>query len=208
MATLTLIAVLSACAPPAEQDFVPGGSDGTTTTQARPAASTAPAPDPGVETVTASPGLRIAIEWPSERNAMIKAFTDTYVRQWRAVGTGGRDESYLGGVIEPANRDSYRWVSSFLNEKLSARGTAKLYALRVASVTGRGAEINACVDESGIQVTDAGGEPIADQPPWTTPPRSTWFQVAAVRRGDDGTWRVKLLKHAAYPDELAKECLR
>ncbi|GIH21978.1 hypothetical protein Aph01nite_02880 [Acrocarpospora phusangensis] len=199
-----LVLVLSACGAPAGREFVPGG--GAATAKAAPAASSAPAP--GVETVTAAPGLKVTIEWPSERNVMVKAFTDSFVGQWRAVGTDGEDESYLEGVEEPANRDAYRWVRSFLAEKQSAQGTAKLYALRVASVTGRGAEINACVDTSGIRVTDAAGDPVADQPPWTAPPQSTYLQVAAVRRGDDGTWRVKLFRHASYPHERAKECLR
>ncbi|GAA0982654.1 hypothetical protein GCM10009555_052940 [Acrocarpospora macrocephala] len=202
MAITLMILALSACATPAGPEFAPGG--GGTTTKALPTTSSAP----GIETITAAPGLEIAIDWPSDRNKMIKAFTDNYVDQWRAVGTAGVDDTYLDSVEEPANRDAYRWVWSFLKGKQSAQGTAKLYALRVASVTGRGAEINACVDTSGIQVTDATGEPIDDQPAWTTSPQSTYFQVAAVRRGDDGTWRVKLFRHASYPDERAKECLR
>jgi hypothetical protein len=92
---------------------------------------------------------------------------------------------------------------------MSARGLAKVYALRVASVTGRGAEVDACVDESGVRVTDAAtGRTVAAQPSWTRPPTSTHLQVAGVRRGDDGRWRIKIFQNAVYPHQRAKECLR
>ncbi|WP_214106719.1 hypothetical protein [Acrocarpospora catenulata] len=208
------IPALGACGTQGQRDFVPGGGATqpaeTTAETTTVAESTAAAQGavPGVETVSAGPGLRVDIEWGGKQDQKIRAFTDNFVDQWRAVLTKGTDKSYLASVEEPATRDSYDWVDSFLKDRLSAQGIAKLYSLRVAAVNGRGAEVNACVDVSGVRVTDSTGAPVADQPDWTTPPRSTYLQVAAVRRGDDGTWRVKLFRHASYPDERAKECVR
>lgn len=197
----------AACsAPPVDRGFVPSGRPGVAFPRTEAVQS------PGVEMITVVPGLRIEVEWPAglEPNqiAMIKAFGDSYVGQWRAVGTTGKNDTYLGSVEDAASRDAYAWVRGFLRARQSARGVARMYALRVASVTGRGAEVDACVDESGMRVTDRKGEPIPDQPIWTKSPRSVYLQLAAVRRGDDGTWRVKLFRHAAYPDERAKECRR
>jgi hypothetical protein len=210
------LALLVACgfltgacsASAADRGFVPsGGAAGAASSQAAAAKQSS-----GVETITVVPGLRVEVEWPagleSSQIAMIKAFGDSYVGQWRAVGTTGKDDTYLGGVEDAASRDAYAWVRGFLKARQSARGVARLYSLRVASVTGRGAEVDACVDESGVRVTDRTGEPIPDQPIWTKPPTSIYLQVAAVRRGDDATWRVKLFRHAVYPDERAKECVR
>lgn len=220
VALVLAIPVLGACGTQGQQDFVPGGAaaqrtgaaaetTAETTTVGEAADSTAAeGAVAGVETVSAGPGLRVDIEWGGKPDQKIRAFTDNFVDQWRAVLSKGADKSYLDSVEEPAIQDAYTWVDGFLKGRNSAQGIAKLYSLRVAAVNGRGAEVNACVDVSGVRVTDAAGAPVADQPDWTTPPRSTYLQVAAVRRGDDGTWRVKLFRHASYPDERAKECVR
>ncbi|MEW9527028.1 hypothetical protein [Microbispora sp. NPDC049125] len=215
MRSTAVAAAVSACALLAAGCSVPGEERGFTpagVVAGQRSGGSQPAPAPSVETVAVAPGLTVQIEWPEAlepaHTAMVKALTGTYTAQWRAVGSLGEDESYLGAVEDAASRDAYTWVHGFVSEKLSARGVAKIYGLRVASVSGRGAEVDACVEESGVRVTDKNGDPIAEQPLWTKPPRSTYLQVAAVRKGDDGAWRVKLFQHAAYPDERAKECVR
>ncbi|MFB9251538.1 hypothetical protein ACFFWE_25130 [Sphaerisporangium melleum] len=165
------------------------------------------------QTVDAGQGMNVSIEWPAgldiEQQAMVKAFTDGYVASWRAVVTQGEDDAYLGSVQDQAGRDAYTWVRGFVDRREAATGTAKLYAIRVPSVSGRGAEVDACVDQSGVRVTDAGtGRPVARQPAWTRPPAAVYLQVAAVRKGDDGAWRVKTYMHASYPHQRAKECRR
>ncbi|MEV6982607.1 hypothetical protein AB0M95_15285 [Sphaerisporangium sp. NPDC051017] len=220
---LAVALLATGCAAGAERPFTPGGSSGATpapgatsdvssgagvvTPGAPKALSTA-----GAETVDVAPGLSVSIEWPagldSARQAMVRSFTDGYVGAWRAVTTGGEDKSYLDGVEDEAARDAYTWVRGFLNRGESATGTAKLYALRVASVVGRGAEVDACVDESGLQVTGTDGRPVTTQPSWTRPPAAIYLQVAALRRGDDGAWRTRAFMHAAYPHQRAKECRR
>ncbi|WP_203980841.1 hypothetical protein [Planotetraspora silvatica] len=207
-AMVSICALLAACGgSPQERDFTPAGA-----VAGQPSSGAGAVKPPGAETVAAGPGLKVETEWPDGLNAshtaIVKAFTDYYAGRWRAVGSLGKDKSYLGGVEDAAARDAYKWVRGFVAGKWSARGVAKLYALRVASVDGHGAQIDACVDESGVRVTDRSGTPVPAQPAWTKPPRSTYFQVAAVRQGDDGTWRIMLFRHASYPDERAKECVR
>ncbi|GAA0393971.1 hypothetical protein GCM10009530_51790 [Microbispora corallina] len=218
MRSTAVAAALAACAVPMaacsasapERGFTPAGvivDDPSSSGDAAGAGQT-----PAVETIAAGPGLQVRIEWPAALEAdqagMVRAFGDSYAGQWKAVGSLGKDRSYLDGVEDPASRDAYAWVDGFLRSRRSARGVAELYALRVASVSGRGAEIDGCVDESGIRVVDRSGDEIAEQPSWTRAPASVYFQAAAVRKGDDGAWRVKLFQHADYPDERAKECVR
>ncbi|WP_066369342.1 hypothetical protein [Herbidospora mongoliensis] len=200
VAVFGLAAALTACGAPADKGFTPQG--------AAPSKAAVEAPPATAETITITDTLKISIEWPDQRDDMIAAFADSYVDQWKAVASGGTDDTYLAGVEDDASRTALAWVTSFTATDTSAQGTAKLYSIRVAAVDGRGAEIDACVDTSGIQVIDETDTPVANQPNWTKPPKSIYLQVAAVRRGDDGTWRVKLFKHAAYPDQAAKECQR
>ncbi|MDH2423957.1 hypothetical protein [Sphaerisporangium sp. TRM90804] len=211
------VLLAAACAPAgAERPFTPRGDAPTAGGPgASPGASGAPGAlsVPQVREVEAAPGLTVSVEWPAGLDAagqaMVQTFADGYVGSWRAVATQGEDTSYLTGIQDEAGRDAYTWVRGFVNRRQSATGTAKVYAVRVASVTGPGAEVDACVDESGIRVTEARtGRPISSQPAWTKPPKSVYLQVAALRRGDDGSWRVKAYMHAAYPHQRAKECRR
>ncbi|MEU6425923.1 hypothetical protein ABZ860_08465 [Microbispora sp. NPDC046973] len=203
--------LVSACAPPdADRGFTPGGG----VEPAAAAASGTPGRQPGTETVTAAPGLTIEIEWPLEpdpkRSAVIKAFAGDFTAQWRAVGTSGGDRSYVKGIDaeSSAYMDAVTWVQGFLKDGQSARGVARLYALRVPSVVGRGAEADGCVDLTGVRLTDREGTPLARQPAWLKRPRAVFLQTAGLGHGDDGVWRIRLYRHADYPDERAKECVR
>lgn len=227
-AALAAVALLgTGCsAAGAERPFTPAdgpASSGATATDpsAAPSAAATQGPlgaprvlsTPGVENVEVAPGMSVSIEWPSgldgAQQAMVKAFTDGYVGSWKAVVTEGKDTAYLSEVEDQAGRDAYTWVRGFVDRRESATGSAKVYAMRVASASGRGAEVDACVDESGVRVTEAdSGRPIAAQPAWTRQPTSVYLQVAAVRKGDDGAWRVRTYLHASYPHERAKECRR
>lgn len=207
---LPAVLLAGACAGGPDRPFTPAGG---APAPAASAAAAEAAPHAGAEAVQVGPGMRVAIEWPSgldpDHRPIVKAFGDAYVGLWQAVAGDGADTAYLTGVQDEAGRDAYTWVHGFRDRGLSARGTARLYALRVAAVVGRGAQVDACVDESDVRVVDAAtGEPIADQPGWTRPPRSVHLQIAAVRRGDDGVWRVKAFQHAAHPHPRAEECRR
>ncbi|MFC4586584.1 hypothetical protein [Sphaerisporangium corydalis] len=218
-AALAAVALLgTGCsATGAEHTFTPAGDGGSAASGAPATPGSLEAPGamstPGVEMVEVAPGMTVSIEWPAGLDAaqqpMVRAFTDGYVESWKAVVSQGKDSGYLDGVEDQAGRDSYAWVRGFVNRRESATGTAKVYAVRVASATGRGAEVDACVDESGVRVTEVdSGRPIDGQPAWTQRPTSVYLQVAAVRKGDDGAWRVRTYLHASYPHERAKECRR
>lgn len=173
--------------------------------------SSAPAvPMPKVETVEIEPGVRVVVEWPRAADRatgkMIEAFRDYFVGSFKAVVTKGRDTAYLEEVEGDASRDAYSWVREFLDERRSVRGTARLYALNVSSVTGPGAQLDVCVDESEMRLLDSEtGKAIRRQPDWT---REPFLQVAGLHRGDDGAWRIRVLHYDELPSERAKGCLR
>ncbi|MEO3808786.1 hypothetical protein ABGB17_07265 [Sphaerisporangium sp. B11E5] len=208
---LAAVALLSTgcSAAGADRPFTPGG-DAAPATTANPGAVIS---TPETKTIQAGRDLTVQVESPAgltqAQQAIVEAFTTGYVSSWKAVTSQGEDDAYLKAAEEQAARDSYTWVRGFVNRGRSAAGTAKLYSIQVASVSGRGAEVDACVDESAVQVTDADtGQAIPDQPDWTKPPTAVYLQIAALRRGDDGRWRVKAYMHATYPHQRAKECRR
>ncbi|WP_327043862.1 hypothetical protein OG320_18975 [Microbispora sp. NBC_01189] len=225
LATAAATLLVSACAlltsacsaPGADHGFTPGG--GAKAPAAAAGATTGVTGDDtadgtGDGVVTAAPGLRVEIEWPGGldpvRSAVVKAFADDFAAQWRAVGTSGADRSYTKGLHpeSSAYRDADKWVHGFLKDGRSARGVAKIYSMTVPAIMGRGAEANACVDLTGVRLTDEEGTPLAAQPGWVKRPRAVFLQNAGLRRGDDGAWRIAMYHHADYPDERAKECIR
>lgn len=209
------------CSPGAQQRFTPPDGPVATgrATGAPPSRTAAAAERPGgatergVQTFDVGSAMRVVVEWPpsleAQRTAMVRAFIDTYVAGWKAVVTHGRDLSYQRSVRDGGVFEAGAWVRGFLDDRLSARGVAKLYGLRVTSVTGRGAEVHACVDQSGVRVIRAAtGRLAAKQPAWTRGRTSVWLQIAGVGQGDDGVWRVKAFQHVDYPSPAAKECAR
>lgn len=193
------------CSSPAPRPFTPDDLPAGDPSSAQQAV-----PTPKVETVEVAPGVRVVVEWPAvadrDTTGMINAFRDYRAGSFKAVVTGGRDTDYLETVQDGASSDAYRWVREFLDQRRSVRGTSRLYALNVVSVTGRGAELHGCIDETGMRLLDAEtGKAVRRQPDWT---REPFLQAAGLRRGDDGVWRIKLLRHAELPSERAKGCLR
>ncbi len=202
---IALVVLLSAaCAPSEAERFTPADLPPETS-------SPSPAPTaPKVETVEVSPDVQVVVEWPAitdrDAIAMINSFRDYRAGSFRAVVTRGRDVAYRETVQEGASLDAYAWVKAFLDQRRSVRGISRLYSLNVVSVTGRGAELNACVDETGMRLLDAEtGKAVRRQPDWA---RRPFLQVAGLRRGDDGIWRIKLLQHAKPFSEASKGCHR
>ncbi|MFI6811425.1 hypothetical protein ACIBG7_03405 [Nonomuraea sp. NPDC050328] len=146
-------------------------------------------PTPTVETVRLGPELSVGIDWPADADlALLKGFTDLYLDSWRAVQTG--DDGYLDRVEGAAAAEAHAWVRGFRGAKV--RGQARLYALNVRAVVGDGAEVGACVDESGLRLLSRTGRELARQPAWT---RGPYLQAVVLRRDDDGGWRVKDFRH-------------
>lgn len=193
------------CSSPAPRPFTPDDLPADDPSSAQQAV-----PTPKVETVEVAPGVRVVVEWPAvadqDTTGMINALRDYRAGSFTSVVTGGQDTAYLETVQDDASSDAYRWVREFLDQRRSVRGTSRLYALNVVSVTGRGAVLHGCIDETGMRLLDAEtGKAVRRQPDWT---RKPFLQVAGLRRGDDGVWRIKLLQHAELPSEAAKGCLR
>ncbi|MER5326484.1 hypothetical protein [Streptosporangium roseum] len=207
---LTLLVPVG-CSAPAPRPFVPSDLPAGDPSASRRAAIAPAEPEgPRVETVEVAPGVRVVVEWPAvadqDTTGMINALRDYRAGSFKAVVTGGQDTAYLETVQDVASSDAYRWVREFLEQRRSVRGTSRLYALNVVSVTGRGAQLNGCIDETGMRLLDSEtGKAVRRQPGWT---RKPFLQVAGLRQGDDGAWRIKLLRHAELPSEAAKGCLR
>lgn len=197
----TLVLVAGCAATGADRPFTPrqGSSAG-------PSAATA-APSPVVETIRVGSRLNVLVERPVGQDAeLLKVFTDLYTKSWKAVVTKGDDDGYLAGVEDPAGRQAYTWVRGFVSQGRTVRGSARVYAMTVSAVVGDGAQVDACVDESGlVLVSTRTGKAVPSQPMWT---REPYLQAMVVRRGDDGVWRVKGLRHATLTDERAKGCAR
>ncbi|MFI6293126.1 hypothetical protein ACIBEJ_16170 [Nonomuraea sp. NPDC050790] len=148
-------------------------------------------PTPVTETIEVGEKLTVRVEWPAAPDPLLRTFTDYYVDSWRAVVSG--EEGYLEQVEGPAAKESYDWVRGFARS--SVTGTAKLYALTVSARMGEGAQINACVDETGLRlISKSTGRAYTRQPSWT---RETYLQAAITHRGDDGVWRVKDFRHSS-----------
>lgn len=167
------------------------GADRPFTPREAPAKASAPAVQtPAVESVQVGKQLTVLIERPVGADpALLKAFTDLYVASWEAVVSA--DTGYLELVEEPAGREAYDWVRGFAGR--SVKGIARIYAMNVTAVVGEGAQVNACVDESGLRlIARRSGKALASQPAWT---RKPYLQAVVLHRGDDGVWRVKGFRH-------------
>ncbi|MDF5751260.1 hypothetical protein [Spongiactinospora sp. TRM90649] len=196
----------------ADRPFTPGGGDAPVSGATSAAPSSAP---PRSETLSVGDDLKVVVEWPggldAEHTQMIETFRDAYTGMFEAVVTRGKDTRYLALMETQAGQSSYEWVKAYVDGRRGVRGTARLYGLMVSGEFETAAQVDVCVDESGLRLTDArtGRElPAARQPASYRPPKSTYLQSAAVHRGDDGTWRIKLFRHAALTNERAKGCRR
>ncbi|WP_188191162.1 hypothetical protein [Nonomuraea sp. SYSU D8015] len=142
----------------------------------------------GTQTIDVGHGLRIRVEWPADPHPALKPMVDQYVGTRKAVVEG--KTIYKDGLEFDAAVQASEWVKSFVDEGWSMRGVGRIYNLRVAARMGRGAEVTACVDESGIRVVSSRtGKVISPQPDWL---RTPYPQSVGVRRGDDGVWRMRM----------------
>ncbi|MBG0827978.1 hypothetical protein HS041_09385 [Planomonospora sp. ID67723] len=226
------MAGLTGCSPSAAEPFVPAGRapdasaapgpgdtprPGDATGPADPAASPGSSQSggtgPETETVQAAPGVRVVVEPPESPDPdaagaadMVGAFRDYYVGSLRAIASGGADDDYLGVLSRNASRQGYEWVHGYVKDGRELRGTVRLYGFDVSSVTGRGSQLDVCVDMSGMRAVDARtGKAVPEQEAWM---RKPFFQAAGMRKDDDGVRRITNLRYALPPNERAKGCLR
>ncbi|GAA2210585.1 hypothetical protein GCM10009850_060440 [Nonomuraea monospora] len=144
-------------------------------------------PSSGPALVRVADGLKARIEWPADPDPLLKVMVDQYVGTRRAVAENER--VYKDGMELDAAVQATKWVQSFADEQWSMRGVGRLYNLRVSARVGKGAQIDACVDESGVRmVSTRTGKAVSPQPEWL---RTPYGQSVAARRGDDGVWRIR-----------------
>lgn len=167
----------------------PGTSPGATATASPPVASAtrATAMPSGAQTVEVSDDWRLRVEWPADPDPALKPMVDQWVGTREAIAAGKR--TYQAELELDAAVKATEWVRGFTDEGLTMRGVARLYNLRVVARMGRGAQVDACVDETGARVVSARTGKAADrQPDWV---RAPYPQSVGVRRGDDGVWRLR-----------------
>ncbi|MEV4562590.1 hypothetical protein AB0K12_02335 [Nonomuraea sp. NPDC049419] len=152
----------------------------------------APAPSPaavptGTQTVEVGEAMWVRVEWPARPDPLVKTMVDYYLGVRRAIAEGA--SGYGHNLEYEAEVSISDWIRAFTDEGETIRGTARLYNLRVAAVYGKGAQINACIDERDVKVVSADtGKPIPNQPRWM---RSPYPQSVLAHRGDDGVWRIR-----------------
>ncbi|WP_113702903.1 hypothetical protein [Nonomuraea lactucae] len=150
------------------------------------------APTARVETVAVGQKVQVRIEWPADADPLLRLVTDYYLDSRRAVVTG--DDRYLRNLEFDAADQAHAWVREFADQERSLRGVARLYNVRVQAVMGKGAQVNACVDESGLRlIATRTGKAVSPQPRWTRVP---YMQAVAAHRGDDGVWRIRAFVHS------------
>ena len=203
--TVILALLLVAGCGQAEQPYRPGGATspekeaavptaegGDDTAGADPAGTDPPAEsttDAGTETIAVADGVKMRVEWPAKRDPLLELVTGWYLGLRRAIVTGDFDS--LPELELDAARDADSMVKEFTTEKMSIRGVGRLYNLRVA-VTGKGAKIDACVDETDMRLIRTGtGKAVSPQPRWVRVP---YLQSAFAHRGDDGVWRIRAVQ--------------
>lgn len=144
-------------------------------------------PVAGPETIRLGEGLRATIEWPADPDPLLKVMVDQYVGTRKALAAGAT--TYKHNLELDARIQANGWLQGFAERGETIRGLGRVYNLRVQAVVGKGAQINACIDETGIKVVSARtGKALARQPSWL---RTPYAESVIARRGDDGVWRIR-----------------
>lgn len=190
-----LMMAATACAadepPPLPQAAAP--------TQAPPPTETAPPPEPsesaapdkrdeeiptGPRTLRVAEGLRIRIEWPADPDPLVKLMVDQYVGTRKALAEGAT--SYTEDMEYDAMEQASGWLQEYAAKGHTIRGLGRIYNVRIRSVQGRGAQVDACLDESGMRVVSAAtGKTVEKR-------SSDPYALSVVaHRGQDDRWRIR-----------------
>ncbi|WP_165969955.1 hypothetical protein [Nonomuraea terrae] len=141
----------------------------------------------GPRTVRVADGLRARIDWPADPDPLLKLMVDQYVGTRRAIAE--RERGYGHNMEMDAEIQATEWIREFVDKGQTMRGLGRVYNLKVASVVGKGAQINACVDETGIRlVSESTGKAVPRPPAWLGAP---YGESVIAHRGDDGVWRIR-----------------
>jgi hypothetical protein len=164
--------------PPAESPSPESPSEESTSEEELPS---------GTRTVRVADGLRARIDWPADPDPLLKLMVDQYVGTRRAIAE--RERGYGHNMEMDAEIQATEWIREFVDKGQTMRGLGRVYNLKVASVVGRGAQINACIDETGIRlVSESTGKAVPRPPAWLSAP---YGESVVAHRGDDGVWRIR-----------------
>ncbi|MFI7127441.1 hypothetical protein ACIBQ1_17220 [Nonomuraea sp. NPDC050153] len=187
---LLLVIVLAGCGQ-AERPYSPAAEPAPVKSSAKTSARATTQPEEalptGPQSIAIGDGLRVRVEWPADPDPLLKVIVDQYVGTRQAVVDGTR--GYRRNLEIKAEEQATEWVNQFIDEERSMRGTGRLYDLRISARMGKGAQVNACVDESGVRmISSRTGKAVAPQPDWL---RTPYSQSVVAHRGDDGVWRIR-----------------
>ncbi|GAA3526851.1 hypothetical protein GCM10022419_001960 [Nonomuraea rosea] len=192
--TLALLLVMAGCGQ-AEQPYEPKSASTAVQSPAKDPPKSPDQADPaeeedlpsGPQTIQAGKNLRLRIEWPANPDPLLKVMVDQYIGTRKAIAEG--ETVYNRNMEIEAENQSNGWIREFVEQGQSWRGVGRIYNLRVFARRSKGAQINACIDETGIRVISATtGKAVARQPAWL---RTPYPKAVVAHRGDDGVWRIR-----------------
>ncbi len=178
----------------------------------RPAGTAVPNPAPGNEAKAAfrfPADIKIVFASPKPADTkharIISDFEYVYQGYYYALHTRGKDRRFFQRMEHEALFNFSKTFDEAVKAKYSVVGTLRFFNTRVASTSGtRGAAVESCIDESQWRTKNLRTGKTA--PTAKRPDRRYYKVTAAMRRGDDGLWRMFDFSTYHLPDARAKEC--
>lgn len=136
---------------------------------------------------------------------IIDGFEYVYQGYYYALHTKGKDRRFFQRMEHEALFNFSKTFDGAVKAKYSVVGTLRFFNTRVSSTSGtRGAAVGSCVDESQWRTKNL--RTGKTTPTAKRPARRQYMVTAAMRRGDDGIWRMFDFSTYHLPDARAKEC--
>jgi hypothetical protein len=180
-------------------------------------AATAPTgravPGPAARDATPAPfpfpaDIKIVFESPkpaeATRAAIIGGFEYVYQGYYYGLHTRGKDRRFFKRMQHEALFGFSKTFDASVRRGDTVTGTLRFFNTQVSAISGnRGAAVASCVDETQWRMKNLRTKKIIP----TLPENRRHYQVtAAMRRGDDGVWRMFDFTTYYLPDSRAKEC--
>jgi hypothetical protein len=128
-----------------------------------------------------------------------------YQGYYYALHTRGKDRRVFGRLEHEAQFTFSKIFDEAVKAKYSVTGTLRFFNTRVAATSGkRGAAVDSCIDESQWQLKNL--RTGRTSPAAKRQNRRLYKVTAAMRLGNDGTWRMFDFDTYFLPDARAKEC--
>lgn len=153
--------------------------------------------------------IKIVFESPKpadpKQARIIGDFEYVYQGYYYSLHTRGRDRRFFQRMEHEALFNFSKTFDGAVKAKYSVVGTLRFFNTRVSSTSGtRGAAVGSCVDESQWRTKNL--RTGKTTPTAKRPARRQYMVTAAMRRGDDGIWRMFDFSTYHLPDARAKEC--